>query len=70
MMPAEDGNRDNGVTGVRTCAVPVYKKKGEIIRGERVGAVIRRKGEIVRGERVGAIIRDKRLRSSLYSARV
>src|SRR3712207_6930817 len=34
---AEDGIRDIGVTGVQTCALPIYPKEGRLGRGDRRG---------------------------------
>src|SRR3712207_8441269 len=37
---AEDGIRDIGVTGVQTCALPIYKKKAAYYAGIQIGQQI------------------------------
>src|SRR3712207_2716623 len=39
---AEDGIRDIGVTGVQTCALPIYRKVQErgLIRGRSISAIL------------------------------
>src|SRR5882762_10666078 len=49
---AEDGIRDSSVTGVQTCALPIYEDflqtDAPINRGNSGGALVSTKGELVR----------------------
>ena len=49
---AEDGIRDIGVTGVQTCALPIYRRQGTALaRGEHPSSRSRLKAQLQKGGR-------------------
>src|SRR3712207_8667489 len=46
---AEDGIRDIGVTGVQTCALPIFRTRGREGRSVEVGLQSARPGRVARG---------------------
>src|SRR5260370_30962767 len=57
---AEDGIRDSGVTGVQTCALPIYRRRGASGLGRDVGKTARhRDARGLAGKFLGGRARNK-----------
>src|SRR3712207_7556201 len=46
---AEDGIRDIGVTGVQTCALPIYDRVGVVALAREALGLVSQQGEVVAG---------------------